>query len=106
MVFRWLALLALSGLPLAAQEAGLVRVSDSWRYFKGTNAPSAPASAWRQPAFDDSTWGTATGAFIVGQYYEENSLLTDMPAHYLSVFFRRKFALADPATVRWLLLRI
>ena len=57
---------ALSGLPLAAQEAGLVRVSDSWRYFKGTNAPSAPASAWRQPAFDDSTWGTATGAFVVG----------------------------------------
>src|ERR1044071_4486376 len=105
MLFRWLALVALTALPLAAQEAGLVRVSDPWRYFKGTNAPSAPADAWRSPAFDDSAWGTATGAFYVGQSYEENWLLTDMPSHYVTVYFRRRFTLADPASVRWLLLR-
>src|SRR6267378_3112097 len=106
MSLRWLALLAVVVLPAVAQESTLVRVSDPWRYFKGTNAPSTPPTAWRQMNFEDSAWPTATGAFVIGQLDEENSLLTDMPSRYLSVFFRRKFAVSDLASVKWLLLRI
>ncbi|PYK98337.1 MAG: hypothetical protein DME19_12910 [Verrucomicrobia bacterium] len=106
MMFRWLALLTAVVLPAFGQESTLVRVSDSWRCFKGTNSPSTPAAAWRQMDFDDSGWATATGAFIVNQAYEENSLLTDMPFNYLSVFFRRKFTVSDLASIQWLLLRL
>src|SRR5438876_5426937 len=84
MRFPWRALFAMAVLPALAQGETLVRVSDPWRYFKCTNAPSSPATAWRQPGFDDSVWGTATGGFFVGQSFELTSLLQDMPSHYLS----------------------
>src|SRR6266536_396132 len=106
MRFPWWALVAVAVLPAAAQEATLVRVSDPWHYFKCTNAPSSPATAWRQPGFDDSAWGTATGGFFVGQHFEVTALLEDMPSHYLSACFRMKFTVRDPAAIRWLLLRI
>ncbi len=94
--------------PLSAwaQDATLVRVSDVWQYFKGTNAPSAPPNAWQQIAFDDSTWLTGVGGLSVGQAYDENTVLADMPSRYLSVFTRRRFAVAEPQTVKWLTLRI
>lgn len=105
---RWLGWLplALAIMPSCAPAEELVRVSDPWRFFKGTNAPSAPADAWRRPGFNDAGWGTAIGAFNVGEYDGEDSLLTDMPGHYVAAFFRRKFTLADPATVHRLVLRI
>src|SRR5438477_7916674 len=102
----WRAMLAMAVLPAVTQAATLARVSDPWRYFKCTNAPSSPATAWRQPGFDDSAWGTATGGFFVGQSFELTSLLQDMPSHYLSACFRMKFTVSDPGAIRWLLLRI
>src|SRR5437667_2783487 len=106
MLFRRLAWLMVLPLSIAAQQATLVRVSDGWRYFKGTNAPSTPPTAWQQIVFDDSTWLTGVGGFSIGQVYDENTVLDDMPARYLSVFFRKKFTVTDPQAVKWLTLRI
>ena len=106
MLFRWPAWLMVLPLSIVAQQATLVRVSDGWRYFKGTNAPSTRPSAWQQIAFDDSTWLTGVGGFSIGQGYDENTLLADMPARYISVFFRKKFTVTDPQAVKWLTLRI
>ena len=106
MLFRRLAWLMVLPLSIAAQQATLVRVSDGWRYFKGTNAPSTRPSAWQQIAFDDSTWLTGVGGFSIGQVYDENTVLADMPARYLSVFFRKKFTVTDLQAVKWLTLRI
>src|SRR5437867_668247 len=106
MVFRMLPLLVVLPLPIVAQPATLVRVSDAWRYFKGTNAPSTPPNAWQQIAFDDSNWLTGVGGFSIGQDYNENNVLADMPARYLSVFFRNTFTVTDPQPVKWLTLRI
>src|SRR5436309_375673 len=44
--------------------------------------------------------------FAKRQGYDENTLLADMPARYLSVFFRKKFTVTDPQAVKWLTLRI
>src|SRR5438552_13749710 len=88
MACRWLVFLMVLPLSIVAQQATLVRVSDAWQYFKGTSAPSTPSTAWRQIAFDDSRWLTGVGGFSIGQGYDENTLLADMPARYLSVFFR------------------
>src|SRR5437867_8304684 len=106
MLFRRLAWLMVLPLSIAAQQATLVRVSDGWRYFKGTNAPSTPPTSWQQIAFDDSTWLTGVGGFSIGQVYDENTFLADMPARYLSVFFRKKFTVTDLQAVKWLTLRI
>ena len=106
MLFRWPAWLMVLPLSIVAQQATLVRVSDACRYFKGTNAPSTPATAWQQMAFDDSTWLTGVGGFSTDQYYDENTVLADMPTRYLSVFFRKKFTLTDPQAMKWLTLRI
>src|ERR1051326_3813141 len=105
MMFRWLAWLMVVPLTVWAQPT-LVRVSDGCRYFKGTNAPSTPLTAWQQIGFDDSTWLSGVGGFSIGQGYEENTVLADMPARYLSVFFRKKFTVTDPRAVKWLTLRI
>src|SRR6266702_987898 len=106
MAFRWLAWLMVLPCSIVAQQATLVRVSDAWQYLKGSNAPSTPSTAWQQIAFDDSTWLTGVGGFSIGQAYDENTLLADMPGRYLSVFFRKKFAVTDPQAVKWLTLRI
>jgi len=96
----WLMVLPLS---LLAQQATLVRVSDVRPYFKGTGAPPA---AWPQIAFDDSTWSKSVGGFSTGQWYNENTVLADMPGHYLSLFCRSRFTVSDPKSVNWLTLRI
>jgi hypothetical protein len=103
MLFRWLAILAVTAFSASAQEAALVRVSDPWRCFKGTNAP---AVAWQQVDFDDSAWFVGIGSFGVGQLYDPDVFLSDMPSHYLAAYFRNRFTLSDPASVKWLLLRI
>src|SRR5580765_794780 len=106
MVFRRMVWLVVLPLSLLAQQATLVRVSDACRYFKGTNAPSAPPAAWQQIAFDDSTWLTGVGGFSTGQSYNENTVLADMPGHYLSFFCRTRFTVSDPNSVKWLTMRI
>src|SRR6266542_2562534 len=106
MVLRWLVWLIVLPVPVIAYEATLVHVSDAWHYFKGTNAPSTPPAAWQQKDFDDSTWLTDVGGFSIGQFYNENILLADMPTRYLSVFFRTRFTVTNPQDVKWLTLRI
>ena len=106
MLFRVLAWLILLHLPALAYEGTLVRVGDSWKYFKGTNAPSALRTAWQQITFDDSTWLTGVGGFSIGQQYDENTLLFDMPTRYLSAFFRKKFTVNELQGMKWLTLRI
>jgi len=106
MVFRRMAWLMVLPLTVLAYEPTLVRVSDACRYFKGTNAPSAPPAAWQRIAFDDSTWLTGVGGFSTGQSYNENTVLADMPGHYLSFYRRTRFTVSDPKSVKWLTLRI
>ena len=60
----WLAL----GCSLRADEVALVRVGDSWQYFKGTTEASTPATAWRQLGFDDSSWLTGPSGLGYASY--------------------------------------
>src|SRR5690606_21319929 len=34
----------------------LVEAASEWRFHPGRSVPSSPFTAWREPAFDDSTW--------------------------------------------------
>lgn len=85
------------------QQEQLVRARSNWRYFKGTQEPSSPSTAWRQAGFDDSGW--LTGQTPIG--FGENFVATrldDMRGNYGSVFARLKFNVPDPAKISELVL--
>jgi hypothetical protein len=63
-----------------------------WRYAKGTQPFSTPATAWRQPGFDDSSWLSGPSGFGYGDD-DDATILTDMLNNYTSVACRRKFQL-------------
>ena len=69
-----------------------------WKYRKGTAEPSAPATAWRRPTYDDSGWtsGDAPFGYGDGPY---GTTLTDMKNSYSSLFLRRVFVVDDPGLV-------
>ncbi len=85
------------------QQEALVRERSDWRYFKGTQEPSSPVTAWREAGFDDSSW--LMGSAPIG--FGENFIATrldDMRGNYGSVFARLKFNVPDPAKISELLL--
>ena len=56
----------------------LVSRSSSWKYFKGFSEASAPDStAWRNAAFNDSSWNSASAPFRYGDG-SGGTVLSDM----------------------------
>jgi uncharacterized protein (DUF1800 family) len=98
------------------EDKRLVPARALWRYRKGNVA--APAG-WAGFDFDDSTWDQGPSGFGYGDG-DDNTIFADMrmraddPATpedesqpgYASIFLRKTFDLADPATVDHLLLSI
>ncbi len=81
--------------------ADLIKIGDTWRYFKGIQAP--PAN-WNGLSFDDSSWpsdfsgfGYADGddATVLDDMMQE---LPDTPG-YLTVFIRKPFTIVNPSGV-------
>jgi len=70
----------------------------TWRYRKGTDEASAPATAWRAIDFDDGSWdiGAAPFGYGDGPY---GVTLSDMRSNYASVFLRNTFEIESPAAV-------
>ncbi|MCZ6793634.1 MAG: lamin tail domain-containing protein [Planctomycetota bacterium] len=90
----------------------LIAVGDEWRYFKGTEAPSDPPEAWRQPEFDDAGW--LLGATPIGYgEQDEMTVLDDMRRRqadgvegYLTFFARKEFQIVDLAALETLVFEI
>ncbi len=93
-----------------ADEISLVRVGETWSYYRGTNEPSAPIMAWRDTAFDDSTWLAGPSGFSTTAYSDtaEATFWNQLSPAPLSrsFYLRRKFTVADPQAVKWLILRM
>jgi hypothetical protein len=87
-----------AGLSMTVQVgsdgAQLVSSGDPWRFFRGKQAPSTPADAWRQTSFDDSRWETGPAGFG----YDDNddaTVLSDMLGRYATVYIRKEFSVAS-----------
>lgn len=89
----------------AADEISLVRVGEVWRYACVTNAPSEPLGMWRENDFDDSVWQQAASGFSTVTAYPYRQA-TSWPKNCRSIFLRHKFMVADPASIKWLVLRL
>lgn len=77
----------------------------TWKYFKGTQEPSTPTSAWRQPGFNDSTWSSGSAPIGYGETFLSTTL-SDMQGHYTSLYFRKTFNLTGLAAFQKLALEV
>ena len=80
-----------------AEDQGLVKAGDSWRYFKGTQAPPA---AWKDFVFDDSTWLQGPSGFGYGDD-DDATVLADMrqtatQPGYWTVYLRKEIQITNP----------
>ena len=91
----------LSNATANAEE--LIRVGDTWRYFKGTSAP--PAN-WNTLEFDDSPWLSGPTGIGYSSDVTYATTLTDMINNYASFYARRAFSVSDPASFSALELHI
>jgi hypothetical protein len=87
---------------VTADEISLIRVGESWRYFLGMNEPSQPVNTWRDIGFDDASWMSGPSGF---SYTREATQWPGL-SNYGAVYLRKTFPVADPAAVRWLVLRL
>jgi len=99
----WVASAELGGTPGVAnfegtgpryEEQVLIARGAQWRYAKGTQDFSVPATAWRELTFNDSSWLTGASSFGYGDD-DDATVLSDMPGGYLSVAIRKKFTLSQ-----------
>jgi hypothetical protein len=78
-----------------------VSAASQWRYFKGTEEPSAPGT-WREIGFDDSGWLLGTASIGYGDGHVITNL-ADMQGGYTSVYFRKEFSVNEVNAVNALL---
>ena len=80
-----------------------------WRYFKGTQEPSTPATAWRQSDFDDTIWmlGQTSIGFGDGDDKTDLSLSTPrMLNNYGTVYLRNTFQVSNKDQLQSLTLHV
>jgi len=77
----------------------LIKPGDVWRFFRGRDAPSDPADAWRRVGFDDSSWEEGPSGFGAGDG-DDATVLTDMQNKYVSVYVRKEFTIENASSIR------
>ena len=90
-------------LELAGTDA-LVLEGANWRYWKGTTQPS-PGITWTTNGFNDASWLDGPSGFGYGDS-DDATTLSDMQNSYVSVFTRKLFQVANPASVTNLTLAV
>lgn len=82
----------------------LVQSNAAWRFMKGQAEASSPIDAWRQLAFDDSSWSNASAPFYFGDTGYAGAgipgtLLSDMLGNYSSIYLRRRFTVLNAGAI-------
>ncbi len=88
----------------------LLDAGPGWKYFKGTQEPSpgdggVATTGWTDPTFNDAAWLSGATGIGFGDN-DDATILTDMRNQYVSVYLRRAFTIADPASMENLLLSV
>jgi hypothetical protein len=80
----------------------IVNPGSRWRYLRGTDEPPA---GWREPGFDDSSWGKAILPIGAGDL-PNSTPLADMPNSYSTLNIRAAFDLPEPGRTAQILLTV
>jgi hypothetical protein len=89
---------------LTVQPTILIPSNTVWRFVPGTNDASSPIQAWRDMAFNDSSWSNSATPFYYGDPYTNTTtgvgtFLSDMQNNYQCVYLRYPFTIISPASV-------
>lgn len=90
--------------PTSAPNANnvLIPVGSEWKYFKGI---SYPGDTWTDTDYNDSTWLSGNTGIGYGDN-DDNTILSDMPNNYITVYARKIFSLNDVSDISKLILNI
>ena len=81
--------------PSRSPVEWLIPIGAEWRYFKGTQEPSSPTSAWRQILFPgESSWSLGRAGIGYGDN-DDTTVLSDMQNAYWSVYIRHSFSVVS-----------
>lgn len=86
------------------EPEALIVQGDEWRYFRGTELPSAGLE-WAQADYDDGSWERGPSGFGYGDG-DDRTVLADMQGNYSSLYVRRAFVIEDPGRFRRFLLNV
>ncbi|MGC8885867.1 MAG: immunoglobulin domain-containing protein [Verrucomicrobiia bacterium] len=76
-----------------------IQTNSVWKFFRGTNEPSAQAGLWRTLNFDDSDWETGPAPIGYDPSLQMPTQLNDMSGKYSCVYLRRTFVVSDPYAI-------
>lgn len=89
----------------APNTSSLFPSDTTWRFRRGTNEASVPATAWRQVDFNDATWEQGAAPFLYTSALTEppfwnggafgGTLLNDMFSRYTTVYLRKSFVMTN-----------
>jgi hypothetical protein len=83
----------------------VIQVGDTWRYWKGLQAPAGAALAWTRRGYAETGWLSGQTGIGYGDG-DDATVLADMDDGYTSIYTRRAFNLASPEAAESLRLRI
>lgn len=89
-----------------ADEIGLCRVGDAWKFLPVSPGAAAVATNWNELSFDDAAWASGASGFSSGYAANEATPLPLQAVDYGTILFRRPFFVSEPAAIKWLTLRI
>lgn len=87
-----------------AQEVALLPIGTGWRWQPASDTPGVFPENWPAADFDDLAWPGGPSGFTTFPWGGEASVIAPIPAGS-ALCLRGRFALSDPATVTWLVLR-
>lgn len=87
-----------------ADDVGLVRIGENWRF---THVPPVEAEpAWFEPGFEAAGWSSGPAGFTFSSSTYEATSFSAQANPYGAVHLRHEFTVADPADIGWLTLRL
>ena len=87
-----------------ADSGPLVRIGESWSYFKTARGGPVPSARWQEGNFSPAGWRTAPSGFVVPEEEPgQASLLQPQPFH---AYARKTFTVVDPKSVHALQLAV
>ncbi|MEM7235285.1 MAG: PQQ-binding-like beta-propeller repeat protein [Planctomycetota bacterium] len=86
----------------APKPASLISAGSKWKYLDTGNAPG---KEWTALGFEDSTWREGPAQLGYGDGDEKTRLNSDK-ANYPTYYFRKAFEVADPRTLKPLVVRL
>ncbi|MGK0187304.1 MAG: alcohol dehydrogenase (cytochrome c) [Verrucomicrobiales bacterium] len=85
----------------ATKPVALVAAGSKWKY----SDTGAPAADWPKSEFNDDTWSEGVAQLGYGDR-DEKTAISDLKDNYPTYYFRQKFEVKDPSSLKPLVLRI